>query len=44
LRITVGHPRSEERRVPDLEGILRRFLDGHEISLTGVVLVKSLGG
>ncbi len=44
LRITVGHPRIEERRMSDLEGILRRFLDDHEISPTGVVLVKGLGG
>jgi hypothetical protein len=33
LRITVGLPPIEERRVSDLEGILRRFLDGHEVSL-----------
>jgi hypothetical protein len=44
LRINVGHPRIEERRVSGLEGILHRFLDGHEISPTGVVLVKRLGG
>ena len=35
LRITVGHPRLAERRVSDLEGILRQFLAGHEISPTG---------
>ena len=44
LRISVGHPRIEERRMSDLEGILRRFLDDHAISPTGVVLVKGLGG
>ncbi len=44
LRITVVHPRIEERRVSDLESILRRFLDDHEISPTGVVLEKRLGG
>ncbi len=44
LRISVGHPRIEERRMSDLEGILRRFLDDHELSPTGVVLVKGLGG
>jgi hypothetical protein len=44
LRITVGHPRVEARRMSDLEGILRQFLDDHEISSTRVVLVKGLGG
>ena len=44
LRITIGHPRIEERRMSDLEGILRRFLDAHELSPTGAVLVKRLGG
>ena len=44
LRITVGHPRIEERRMSDLESILRRFLDDHEISPTGVVLEKRFGG
>ncbi len=44
MRITVGHRRIEERHASDLEGILRRFLDDHEISPTGVVLEKRLGG
>jgi hypothetical protein len=44
LRITVGHPPIEERRVSGLEGILGRFLDGHEVSPTGFVLAKRLGG
>ena len=44
LRIAVGHPRIEARRMSDLEGILRQFLDDHEISPTRVVLVKRLGG
>ncbi len=43
-RMTIGHPRIEERRMSGLEGILRRFLDDHEVSPTGVVLVKGLGG
>ena len=44
LRISVGHPRIEERQASGLEGILRRFLDDHELSPTGVFLVKGLGG
>jgi len=43
LRIGVGHLRIEERRMSSLEGTLRWFLDGHEISPTGVVLVEHLG-
>ena len=44
LRIAIGHPRIDEHRMSDLDGILRQFLDDHEISPTGVVLVKGLGG
>ena len=44
LRISVGHPRIEERRMSSLEGFLRRLLDDHEVTLTGVVLVKDPGG
>jgi len=44
LRISIGHPRIEERQASGLEGILRRFLDDHELSPTGVFLVKGLGG
>jgi len=44
LRITIRHPRIEARRMSDLDGILRQFLDAHEVSPTGVVLVKRLSG
>jgi hypothetical protein len=44
VEISVGHPRIEERQASGFEGILRRFLDDHELSPTGVFLVKRLGG
>ena len=40
FRITITHPRLEERRMTDLSGILGRFLDDYEISPTRTVLVK----
>lgn len=44
LRISIGHPRIEARRMSDLDGILRQFLDAHELSPTAAVLVKRIGG
>ncbi len=40
FRITIVHPKLEERRMADLPGILERFLDGYELSPTRTVLVK----
>ncbi len=42
LKITIRHPDLRARRMTDLEGILEQFLDGHELSPTQAVLVKSL--
>ena len=43
MRITIGHPELPRRRMADLDGIMRRFLDAHELSATQAVLVKHLG-
>jgi hypothetical protein len=43
LRITVRHTYLVHRRMAGLDDIMRRFLDGHEISSTEAVLVKRLG-
>ena len=40
--ISVAHPEIEERRMRDLEGVLRRFLDDYEITPTLATLVKRL--
>ena len=40
FRITITHPRLEERRMAGLSDILKRFLDDHDLSLTRTVLVK----
>jgi hypothetical protein len=42
FRISIKHPEVEERRMRDLEGVLQKFLDGHEITPTRAVLVKRL--
>jgi hypothetical protein len=40
--ISVAHPEIKERRMRDLEGVLRRFLDDYEITPTRATLVKRL--
>ena len=40
--ISVLHPEIKQRRMRDLEGVLRRFLDDYEITPTRVTLVKRL--
>ena len=42
FRISIAHPEIEERRMRDLEGVLARFLDAHELTPTRAVLVKRL--
>ena len=42
FRIFIKHPELEERRMRDLEVVLERFLDGHELTPTRAVLVKRL--
>jgi hypothetical protein len=42
VRITIRHPKLRRRRMAGLEDIMEQFLDGHELSSTKVVLVKSL--
>lgn len=44
FRITITHPRLEQRRMTDLSSILERFLDGYEISPTRTILVKYPAG
>ena len=43
MRITIGHPELPRRRMADLDGVMRRFLDARELSPTRAVLVKRLG-
>ncbi len=40
FRITIIHPKLEERRMNGLSRILERFLDGYELSPTRTVLIK----
>ena len=40
--ISVVHPEIKQRRMRDLEGVLRRFLDDYEITPTRATLVKRL--
>lgn len=40
FRVTITHPKLEERRMVDLTGILESFLDDYELSPTRTVLVK----
>jgi hypothetical protein len=42
ISISVAHPEIKERRMRDLEGVLRRFLDDCEITPTRATLVKRL--
>ncbi len=42
VRITIRHPELKARRMADLEGIMEQYLDGHELSPKGAVLVKRL--
>jgi|SRR5215210_921566 len=42
VRISIKHPEIKERRMRDLEGVLKRFLDDHEITPTRAMLVKRL--
>ena len=42
FRISITHPEIKERRVKDLEGVLQRFLDDHEITPTRAMLVKRM--
>lgn len=42
VRISIGHPKIERRRMRGLEGVLQKFLDEYEITLTRAVLVKRL--
>ncbi len=37
--VRISHPRLQERRMSDLDGILKRFVDGYEIRGTRAVLV-----
>ena len=43
LKIIIRHPEIEARRMSGLDGILRQFLDAHELSPTEAILVKRLG-
>ncbi len=42
LRITIRHPELRRRRMANLEGILKQFLDEYKVSPTQAVLVKRL--
>jgi hypothetical protein len=42
FRISIGHPEIEKRRMRNLESVLEKFLDGHELTPTRAVLVKRL--
>ena len=42
FRICIAHPEIEQRRLKDLERVLERFLDDHEIAATRAMLVKRL--
>ena len=42
FRISIEHPEIGERRMRDLDAVLERFLDGHELTPTRAVLVKRL--
>ena len=43
LRVVIRHPEIEAHRMSGLDGILRRFLDAHELSPTEAILVKRRG-
>ncbi len=42
VKILIVHPEVKHRRMSDLSGILRQFLDAHEVTPTRAVLVKRL--
>jgi hypothetical protein len=42
FRISIEHPEIGERRMRDLEAVLERFLDSHELTPTRAILVKRL--
>lgn len=42
FRVEITHPEIKSRRMADLEELLEKFLDGHEISPTRAVLIKRL--
>lgn len=42
FRVEITHPEIETRRMADLEDVLEKYLDGHELSPTRAVLVKRL--
>jgi len=42
FRISIQHPEIKQHRMRDLEGVLERFLDDHEITPTRAMLVKQL--
>lgn len=42
FRLSIEHPEIQKRRMRDLESVLERFLDAHELTPTRAVLVKRL--
>ena len=42
VRTTIRHPEINYRRMADLEGIMKQFLDGYDLSPTKAVLIKRL--
>jgi hypothetical protein len=42
LRISIEHPEIKQRRMKDLERVLERYLDDHELSPTRAMLEKRL--
>jgi hypothetical protein len=42
IRISIGHPEIEQRRMKDLERVLERYLDDYEITPTRAMLEKRL--
>jgi hypothetical protein len=42
FRVSIEHPKTEQRRLKNLERVLERFLDDYEITPTRAMLVKRL--
>ncbi|HEX6708747.1 MAG TPA: hypothetical protein VF068_00320 [Rubrobacter sp.] len=42
FRISITHPQIQKRRMRDLEAVLEKFLDAHELTPRRAVLVKRL--
>lgn len=42
FRVEISHPEIQNRRMADLEDVLNKFLDGHELAPTRTVLLKRL--